>query len=576
MAERPWWERLPARILDEERELHALRATDTPMAQGHRWIREANGEPRLRVQLAAPLGSTELEVRFPLHYPDGCPSVRPVPYEKPISCHQFTASGVFCLELGPDNWHPRYTAADMIRSAWRLLFLETLGRLVPPEERFEIPSRHVSDMAEVVRLGAGVFLQTPSLAARTAQAGPENVEFQYAWSDRHPFHFCPGSFPKGSPLPDVPPSLLRASRYTGVFGMLAPGAPAEAPASRLEFDAFLSAHLPAPPSESSILVLLRWSSGVTRAFARTTEKVYPLVTFPLSSPAPSRTPSHVIERIVSMRVGIVGMGSLGSKVAVSLARTGVRRFVLVDSDVLEPPNLCRHAAGFEDVGTLKVDAVNQAIRDVSATEPEILRHPISLASATNPDIHAKALEDLGSADVLVDATANPEAFGLVAMIASDKRRPLAWGEVFGGGLGGVVASAHPNLGPCPRCVRAAFLAQASTWPPAPTPVHGIPYGGRDAQPVVATDADVAIIAAALTRRVLDLIASEEDCRPAVVLIGGKRGWIFDAPMQSVGVNARSDDWNCPRCWVADAAPDPATVAAAEALFDQHGNDPATR
>lgn len=575
MAERPWWERLPGRILDEDRALHALRATDPPITQGHRWVREANGEPRLRVALAAPLGSTELEVRFPPHYPDGCPSVRPVPYEKATSSHQFTASGVFCLELGPDNWHPRYAAADMIRSTWRLLVLETLGQLIPPEDRFEIPSRHVSDLAEAVRLGDGVFLQTPSWVERMEQAGPENVEFQCAWSDRHAFHFCPGSFPKGSQLPDVSPALLRSSRFTGVFGKLAPDAPPEVPISRAEFDAFLSGHLPAPPPEATILLVLRWVSGVTRAFARTREKVYPLVTFPLGSSASPRTPSNVADRIAPTRVGLVGMGSLGSKVAVSLARTGVRRFVIVDSDVLEAHNLCRHVGGFDDVGTLKVDAVKQAIRDVSPTEPEILRHAINLASATHPDAHAKALEDLGSSDVLVDATADPDAFGLVAMIASDKRRPLAWAEVFGGGLGGLVASAHPRLGPCPRCVRAAFLAHASAWPPAPALARDIPYGGGEEHSVVATDADVGMIAAALTRRVLDLVSSEEDCRPSVILIGGKRGWIFNAPMQSVGVDVRTDDWNCPRCWVPDAAPTPALLASAEAIFDKHGDDPST-
>ncbi len=41
-------------------------------------------------------------------------------------------------------------------------------------------------------------------------------------------------------------------------------------------------------------------------------------------------------------VAIVGIGSVGSKIAVSLARSGVRNFVLVDDDILAPQNLVRH------------------------------------------------------------------------------------------------------------------------------------------------------------------------------------------------------------------------------------------
>ncbi len=576
MGEKHWWERLPARLLDEDRELQALHVTDPPLVQTHRWFREANGEPRLRVVLAAPLGASELEIRFPPHYPDGCPSVRPVPYDKPITSHQFTSSGVFCLELGPDNWHPRFTAADMVRSAWRLLVLETLGRMVPPEERIEIPSRHVSDLAEQVRFGDGVFVQASSLAERFTQAGPANTEFEFVWSDRHALHVCPVSFPKGTPIAEVPPGLLRTHKYTGVYCMLAPNAPSNTPTTRPEFDAFIAAHAPAPVSDGARLVVLRWPSGETYAYFRLDTTVCRLVAFPLDLHSSTRTPTPLVERITAVRVGIVGMGSLGSKVAVSLARTGVRRFVLVDSDVLEGPNVCRHAAGFHDVGTLKVDAVKQAVRDVSLSEPEITRHSLNVASATHPEVHAKALEDLGDSDVLVDATASPDAFGVIAMIASNRKRPMAWGEVFGAGLGGLLASAHPSTGPCPRCVRAAFLAQANAWPPAPARVAAIPYGGGEAQPIVATDADVGALAAALTRRVLDLISSEDECRPAIVLLGAKRGWIFDAPMQSIGVEARSDDWHCTRCWTPDAAPDAATTALAEALFDTHGDDPPTR
>ena len=41
---------------------------------------------------------------------------------------------------------------------------------------------------------------------------------------------------------------------------------------------------------------------------------------------------------------------MGSKLAASLARSGVRRFVLVEEDVLLPENLVRNDLDWRDVG----------------------------------------------------------------------------------------------------------------------------------------------------------------------------------------------------------------------------------
>ena len=226
--------------------------------------------------------------------------------------------------------------------------------------------------------------------------------------------------------------------------------------------------------------------------------------------------------------------------------------------------MCRHEGTFADVGVPKVDCVAELIRAVVPGEPEIARYSIDVAAPTSPSYHAQVIESLAGADVIVDATANPDAFGPLAMVASDGRRPLVWGEVFGGGLGGLVAAAHPDDGPCPRCVRAGFLHATQSWPPAPASGR-VPYGGGPTEPVVAVDADVAHIAAALTTRVLDVV-SGRGLSPAVIVIGLRAGWIFDTPFQNVAVPVRADDWSCPRCWKAPQESDPATAALAEALF----------
>jgi molybdopterin/thiamine biosynthesis adenylyltransferase len=59
---------------------------------------------------------------------------------------------------------------------------------------------------------------------------------------------------------------------------------------------------------------------------------------------------------------ICGCGSVGSLVALELARSGVGSFLLIDQDILSIENLCRHQCGISDVGRHKVNAVADKIK----------------------------------------------------------------------------------------------------------------------------------------------------------------------------------------------------------------------
>lgn len=62
---------------------------------------------------------------------------------------------------------------------------------------------------------------------------------------------------------------------------------------------------------------------------------------------------------------ISGCGSVGSLVAMELARAGVGHFVLVDPDIVEYHNLCRHQCGIEDVGDLKINALTRKLKNIN-------------------------------------------------------------------------------------------------------------------------------------------------------------------------------------------------------------------
>lgn len=65
------------------------------------------------------------------------------------------------------------------------------------------------------------------------------------------------------------------------------------------------------------------------------------------------------------RAIILGCGSVGSLVAMELARAGVKHFLLCDADIVEYHNICRHQCGLEDVGDLKVNALTRKIRNIN-------------------------------------------------------------------------------------------------------------------------------------------------------------------------------------------------------------------
>jgi len=69
-------------------------------------------------------------------------------------------------------------------------------------------------------------------------------------------------------------------------------------------------------------------------------------------------------RLARLRVGVVGLGSVGSIVAEALARTGIQRITLIDYQLLEELNLDRTLnASPRDVGRPKVVVAEQALRN---------------------------------------------------------------------------------------------------------------------------------------------------------------------------------------------------------------------
>lgn len=71
----------------------------------------------------------------------------------------------------------------------------------------------------------------------------------------------------------------------------------------------------------------------------------------------------ILESDVMLKRGavLIGCGSVGSFVALELAKAGVGRFMLIDNDILGYHNICRHQCGIYDVGRYKTDSLRDRI-----------------------------------------------------------------------------------------------------------------------------------------------------------------------------------------------------------------------
>jgi molybdopterin/thiamine biosynthesis adenylyltransferase len=248
--------------------------------------------------------------------------------------------------------------------------------------------------------------------------------------------------------------------------------------------------------------------------------------------------SDAYQALSAKQVTVVGCGSAGSKIAVSLARSGVGRFVLVDDDVFLSENLVRNELDWRDVGSHKADAVSARLKLVNPSvvvDPRRLRLSAQEASGSA----ASVLEAIARCDLIVDATANPLVFNLLAAVVAATPKPLVWLEVFAGGYGGLVARHRPGLEPAPQSMRLGILEwcsrHAASWP---TPARSYEAGGAEDLPLVADDSDVAVIAAHAARLAIDHLLAQTPSRfpHPIYLVGLGAGWIFNQPFETFPID----------------------------------------
>jgi adenylyltransferase/sulfurtransferase len=150
------------------------------------------------------------------------------------------------------------------------------------------------------------------------------------------------------------------------------------------------------------------------------------------------------EKLLASRVLIVGLGGLGSPVAMYLAASGVGNLVLVDHDRVDLTNLQRqivHAT--ERVGQ---DKTTSAAQGLAAINPGVR------VTTINQKLEGAALEEqVQQVDAVVDTTDNFASRFAINAACMRAGKPLISGAVVR--FEGQVAVFPPG-GPCYRCLYA--------------------------------------------------------------------------------------------------------------------------
>jgi molybdopterin/thiamine biosynthesis adenylyltransferase len=164
-----------------------------------------------------------------------------------------------------------------------------------------------------------------------------------------------------------------------------------------------------------------------------------------------------VEYLATASVVIVGVGSIGSVIAETLASYAVGELALVDPDRLLRHNLVRHRLGRRDLGRFKVNAMADLLQD---------RYPHIQAERYPVDViyEADLMRPLfAHADVIVGATDGVASRRVINHLARRAQVPAVLACVLEDGALGEVVRVRPGTG-CLLCYRAKLEADGSLDP----------------------------------------------------------------------------------------------------------------
>jgi sulfur-carrier protein adenylyltransferase/sulfurtransferase len=535
--------------LSNEREAIQRLEENSTWLKGTEWSIESRLVVRANIEAHEHV--YELQLTYPDFFPATPPFITPVNTDERWSEHQYS-NGTLCLEWGPDNWHPDITGAQIFESAFKLLNTENpLGESITKEL---VPSRHFLTPGQSIRGGGWRFHMTKPILDYLnvyEEKTVGTVTMKYVISNsKLVYHAVQINQFINEHLPKPFKNGYSKEQWM-IYRTTAPSESFSGLKKIQDLFDVVKTHdgyelkLPEDENVETIKGIILIDRKASSHFFCFLEGFLHEITVVMDDISNIRTPDSCLG-LQEKCFAIIGLGSVGSKVAESLCRMGATKFYLVDEDLFLMGNLERHTLDWRDIGLHKVDAIAQRIGYISnSVDIETSRLKLN-GQESNASLNGVMLK-ISNCDVIIDATANSRVFNLLAFIATTKQKPLIWTEVYAGGIGGLIARSRPVLDPKPLIMRQAYHEFASSVPPFEFS-ESFPYAHEndEGQIFVASDADVSVIASHMTRFIVDtIVAPDKSIFPySMYVIGLLKGWVFSQPFDTIPIQTEhllSDD-----------------------------------
>lgn len=186
-------------------------------------------------------------------------------------------------------------------------------------------------------------------------------------------------------------------------------------------------------------------------------------TAPASKDALLRRSAYISSSLTPKRVAVFGVGALGSSISLLLAKAGIGKLRLIDSDRLMPGNAMRHICGLPYVGIHKTAAVKRVI---NRHNPDC---EVECCEATWDKIKLSAY--IAGCDLVLDATGNNNFSLYLNKICFELDQPIVFAAAYRRARVGRVIMRFNSEDPCLEC----YLGYREAWtddeypiiPPAP-------------------------------------------------------------------------------------------------------------
>lgn len=488
----PWYERYPERFEEELRQMQARGYVLNEEALAARKTVEFSGQ-----SIADP--ERPLVVRYPDAFPSFPPRVfSEMPSRILVRAHQPESKEICLFGPGQPRWSAKGRGTDAIDEAEAII--RQFGNEADSEVfRDDVPEPSTAvyrydRMAAIIvpaTIAARVTLSSQGIAGEfnlrlDREAGLERgvmVNLKLSGQTIKAGALYNSWFPRGRPvrgnlvvLSTPPPYMTTLEEFETWLASIG--------VHRDKWMAFVF------PEESGSASSTRTAWLLINSSANGTLRL--VKTFPL---VPSERLARVprTSGLANKKVAFVGCGSLGSKIAVPLAATGISRFSLIDSESYEPNNSVRHEVTIDHFGVPKVWAVYQRLLGFN---PEIAGQVdiiFTRIGAPNPiEDEERLVNTLASADMIIDATGSHPVSRFINELAYDLGIPSLYASVTNGAWGGEIVRVIPRETACWMCWLNQY--ELSRPPSEPEPEYGVFAPGCNQPTFTGTSYETGIVA----------------------------------------------------------------------------------